>query len=147
MGTYSESKICTRCKVSKSITLFSRKRGTSVRHTVCKQCKAKIYQRNRYKTTERIYDDTKKLQLKQSYLKRKYNLTLQEYDEIFISRNNSCDICGSNVSGRNAHIDHSHSTGKVRGLLCSCCNTGLGQFKDNPISLQNAITYLMCNGN
>ncbi len=41
------------------------------------------------------------------------------------------------------HIDHDHSTGKVRGLLCSCCNTGIGMFKDNPDVLDRAAFYLV----
>jgi hypothetical protein len=50
-----------------------------------------------------------------------------------------CQICGGY---QRLSIDHDHNTGKVRGLLCSPCNIGLGGFKDNPHSLTKAIEYL-----
>jgi hypothetical protein len=55
------------------------------------------------------------------------------------SQENKCWICESKTS---LVVDHDHSTGKVRGLLCSLCNTSLGGFKDNIESLKKAIEYL-----
>jgi recombination endonuclease VII len=53
-----------------------------------------------------------------------------------------CGICDKPVHGSLRHIDHDHITGKVRGVLCGHCNTGLGQFKDSPITLRAAALYL-----
>ena len=53
-----------------------------------------------------------------------------------------CAIC-ENVD--NLAVDHCHSSGKIRGMLCNNCNNGIGRFKDNINSLQNAIKYLMEN--
>jgi hypothetical protein len=55
---------------------------------------------------------------------------------------NGCAICKVELTSNKVHIDHCHSTGKVRGLLCELCNKGLGQFKDNITNLENAINYL-----
>lgn len=74
----------------------------------------------------------------------KFGITLEDYDQMFADQNGCCDICGvhqSEVKTRFA-VDHNHKTGEVRGLLCGCCNKGLGQFKDNTEYLAKAITYL-----
>lgn len=79
------------------------------------------------------------------HLKRKYKLTLEDYSKLSENQNHLCAICGSSETGyqiKFMYIDHNHSTGKVRGLLCNKCNFGLGNFKDNISILQSAIKYL-----
>lgn len=80
---------------------------------------------------------------KNSDLKR-FGITLEMYNNMLQEQNNSCAICGKHESEehQNLSVDHCHTTGKVRGLLCSHCNTGLGLFKDNIDNLQKAIKYL-----
>jgi hypothetical protein len=79
-----------------------------------------------------------------SYYKRRYNLTPEQVEEM---RRAGCAICGTaaGVVGRHGqlHIDHCHATGKLRGVLCSECNVGLGKFKDDPALLRRAAEYLM----
>lgn len=74
-------------------------------------------------------------------IKNRYGITKQEFIEITISQNNTCAICYRKQEPR-LHIDHCHSTGKVRGLLCANCNMALGLLKDNTVTLNNAINYL-----
>lgn len=88
-------------------------------------------------------------QIRNRTLQRRYGITLDEAKEIFESQNHKCKICGrelklygSKNAEDTAHIDHNHTTGQVRGILCSSCNTGLGKFYDNPVFLQAAIDYL-----
>ncbi len=91
--------------------------------------------------------------ISQSYLKRKYNLSLEKYMEILTKQNNCCAICKkpeSAVSSFNNKIkklavDHCHKSNKVRGLLCQSCNTSLGAFDDSIDLLKSAIIYLMTN--
>lgn len=74
-------------------------------------------------------------------LEVKYGLTVQQYEAMIADQSNLCLICGDTMVAAPI-VDHCHSTGKVRGLLCKDCNTGLGHFRDNTSSLSRAITYL-----
>lgn len=77
-----------------------------------------------------------------SYYKRHYGLTWEQVEEM---RGSGCDICGAPAGGGRwgqLHIDHCHDTGRVRGVLCGNCNTGIGHFKDDPVRLAAAIAYL-----
>lgn len=84
------------------------------------------------------------LQKRDVVIRKQYGITLAEYDELLKDQNYKCAICGNEdeVEGRRLAIDHCHSQGHVRGLLCGKCNRGLGLFNDNPELLNNAIGYL-----
>lgn len=75
-------------------------------------------------------------------LANKYGLKPEDYDQMFSDQQGVCAICGGDNSGKRFCVDHCHTTGKVRGLLCDHCNKGLGCFKDNTNSLLQAISYL-----
>ena len=84
------------------------------------------------------------------HLKRKYNLTLENYYGLLEYQEHVCAICKTAeprvYQGRETFlplfVDHCHETGKVRGLLCTKCNSGIGMFKDNIEYLISAISYL-----
>jgi hypothetical protein len=62
---------------------------------------------------------------------------------MFKSQSGLCGICSNPLNSiSESHVDHDHSTGSVRGLLCRECNTGLGKFKDDTSLLFKAIAYL-----
>lgn len=86
-----------------------------------------------------------KEKLKDKYLRYGYGITLQDYNELLEAQGGGCGICGVLVDrvGRMLAVDHNHNTGKVRGILCSDCNTALGLLKDSPELLSKAITYLV----
>jgi len=76
-------------------------------------------------------------------LKTFYGITSEERDLIIRAQNNRCAICGKLlIKTKDTQIDHNHKTNKVRGILCANCNLGLGQFQDNILILQRAISYL-----
>jgi len=78
---------------------------------------------------------------RQYRLKRKYNLTLEEYNQILSEQDGVCAIC--KVEGTpHLSVDHDHETGKIRGLLCKKCNLGLGYFNDSANLTQKATDYL-----
>ena len=72
--------------------------------------------------------------------KRIYGITPEQYDQMLQAQGGKCSICGEFMV--KPHVDHCHSTGAVRGLLCPQCNQGLGLFYDRLDLLRNAITYL-----
>jgi hypothetical protein len=77
-----------------------------------------------------------------SRIKSSYGLSKEQLKSLIDSQQGLCAICKEPISGKNLHIDHCHNSSKVRGVLCRGCNLGLGQFKDDPERLKNAIKYL-----
>lgn len=77
---------------------------------------------------------------------RVYGLTIEEYEAIKEEQNGLCAICKNPPSGKGPygklHVDHNHTTGEIRGLLCSPCNKAIGIFKENINYLESAIKYL-----
>ena len=75
-------------------------------------------------------------------------MTLEQYNQMLENQQGKCAICGGGREKQkySFSVDHCHATGKIRGILCSNCNAGLGFFKDNPQSLTNALTYLISSG-
>lgn len=98
---------------------------------------------------QRMYRETEKGRLAErnasnkSRRKCKYGLPEEQYEQLLESQKGKCKICGQeNVNGRPLGVDHNHTTGVVRGLLCHKCNTAIGMLNDSPSLLENAITYL-----
>jgi hypothetical protein len=88
-----------------------------------------------------------KEQKRRGHLKNTFNITIDDYNKIFADQNGYCAICRlhqSNFTKRLA-VDHCHTTGKVRGLLCSKCNTAIGSLNDDIDILENAKQYLINN--
>lgn len=79
-------------------------------------------------------------------LKNRYGITSEEWEDLFNAQGRACALChvseGPNDIRAQWHTDHSHETGKVRGILCSTCNRGLGQFKDDPELMRRAALYV-----
>jgi hypothetical protein len=76
-----------------------------------------------------------------------YKMTITEYEAMYAAQNGVCAICSKTTKGRGEAkntlaVDHNHTTGKIRGSLCSHCNTALGLFKDNVDLLESAKRYL-----
>jgi len=101
--------------------------------------------KNKEKIKNQVRDNPNR---KQTYWKTKlkinFGITPEIYIEMYESQEGLCKICKNKIEfiHRNTHVDHCHSTGKVRGLLCHHCNLGLGHFKDSIKALSSAINYL-----
>lgn len=88
--------------------------------------------------------ESNKRSRRKAWLRDKYGLTPEQVNEQRRDQLDRCKICDAEFKpGRNGmHIDHSHETGRFRGLLCGKCNVGLGQFRDSPQLLRQAAKYL-----
>jgi arginine utilization protein RocB len=78
---------------------------------------------------------------KKWHIKNTYDLEFDEYLKLKQKQDNKCAICESELTQK-CCIDHDHTTGKIRGILCYNCNTGLGQFKDSEEIMLKAVAYL-----
>lgn len=75
----------------------------------------------------------------------RYNLTVEQYEAMLASQGGGCAICLARVANSRGHrlfVDHDHTTGQVRGLLCSRCNSSIGYFDEQPIRLRRAAAYI-----
>lgn len=70
-----------------------------------------------------------------------YGVKAEDYEKMLSRQNGCCAVCGDK-SNKPLVIDHCHTSGAVRGLLCGNCNTGIGMFRDDAALLQKAISYL-----
>ena len=77
-----------------------------------------------------------------TYLQKLYKISHKEVERVEQIIKGVCTICGCSDKTRRLCVDHDHKTNKFRGLLCARCNRGIGMFRDNPILLEKASTYL-----
>jgi hypothetical protein len=76
-------------------------------------------------------------------IKKKYGISMDEWNALFISQGSRCAICSSEQhKSTNWHTDHCHTTGIIRGILCGPCNTGLGKLGDSADRVFRAFEYL-----
>lgn len=146
-------KHCLKCKTEKPLAEFhvdrSRKDG---RQPWCKGCHSIWRAASRAANPERQRANSRRHYLankerhqangRAAHLLRKYRLTVKEYDATLSSQGGVCAICKKPPGDRRFPVDHCHSSGVVRGILCDRCNRLIGQAGDDPEILRNAAVYL-----
>ena len=101
------------------------------------QEKCKRVEPTAYKT--RVYRIAKNYQLKAAY-----NMELADFNALIELQAGLCNLCTKPMKpGKGTHIDHNHDTDKVRGLLCSNCNTGIGLLEEDPVLFSAASEYVV----
>ena len=133
-------KVCRKCNVEKPESLFYRISASSQKtDSKCKEC-AKEYTR-KWKRENPGYH-------RKNLLEKQYGITTEDYDNLRRKQGYCCAIC-KRPEIENQHkqldIDHCHTNGHVRGLLCAWCNTGIGLLQENPDILLSAIDYIKDN--
>lgn len=126
-------------EVSKYIKTWSKLHPKAIR-----EIGKRYYRSHREEVLQKQKDRriTNSLKNRDYFIRKKYNIGLEEYDLLLQKQNGMCAICGKESDGSVLFVDHNHSTKQVRGLLCRACNFGLGMFEENIVSLENAIKYL-----
>lgn len=116
--------------------------------------KDKIRSADRYKKDPKKYEDSrlrwgkenpekKKRVNKNSVLKCRYGISIDEYEKMLSHQKGVCAICNHECKIRKSlSVDHCHKTKIVRGLLCHACNTTIGQMKESPQLLRKAADYV-----
>lgn len=148
------TRVCTKCNEEKPIekfNLFFRK-GKEYREHTCMACRQKKWRsnpENLAKGVKRTKDwvANNKEHIKRGKrnrdLKRLYGIDTEQYNKMLQEQDHKCLICGAeHTEEKYLHVDHCHTTGKVRGLLCGKCNTGLGLFNEDENLFDKATRYL-----
>ena len=142
-------KKCRCCNLEKEENCFVKSKAFQEGiDTICVICN-----RLRVKEWRKTNPEKRKIQLKkeskQEYSRSKhyrinYGITLTAYNDMFAQQEGCCAICKEHQSNlkKRLSVDHCHTSGKIRKLLCQNCNTLLGMAKDNTEILKNAISYL-----
>lgn len=147
---------CTKCHVPKPLEEFyNKKRNKNGKEERCKKCKAKYEKKRRVLlrgkglcehcgkvtvvSTHYCFDCSK--QKSDLNIKRKYNLTREEWQQKLEEQEYKCKIC-KRLFENNICVDHNHITNEVRGLLCYACNVAIGCLQDDPFTCRLAADYL-----
>lgn len=139
-------KRCSACRRRKPLHRFHKHK--SGLHCYCKPCnclKMRIWSAankdivSAYNRRRVIKDP---LVHRRNKLRRKYNITVEQFAELNNLQNGRCAVCRRREKRRPLSVDHCHATGRVRGLLCSNCNTALGLLRDSTRVIALALQYL-----
>ena len=129
--------MCYTCKEEKPLSEYHKHSNRPRGHvTDCKACKA-LYRKKYFK--ENCDKENNRARVK-AWRGVGLSITMDEYQAACAQRKNACDICSRTDVTLN--VDHNHTTGKVRGLLCGHCNRGLGLLQDNYKVVAQAAQYL-----
>lgn len=157
--------LCSGCKLKKPTSAFSVRSNRARGYTSqCKSCKAarrtpeaKLkalaasrlwHQQNPDKARTstlrwRKANPEKNKRAKRNSMLRKYGLDADSFDALLRSQGGRCCICATRKpAGKGWAVDHNHATGRVRGILCSPCNAGIGLLQDDANILRSAALYL-----
>ena len=149
-------KTCTGCKLLLPLDRFNIRRWKTARGEIregkqarCRPCWATYAQRierkseaYKLKMSDPVYRLRKKRRLYENHLKRVFGITCEDWARMYDAQRGCCAICHQRFPDDDAHVDHCHETGKVRGLLCINCNMAIGLLRESVSTLQSAIIYV-----
>ncbi len=127
--------------------------GRNAGKTMCRECMGIWSKRQNFTRTKeqrnasarlwRVNNPESARRVRKKQNLKRFGLTEDSFNVIMVKQNGVCAICKNPEPAKRAlAIDHNHQTGKIRGLLCTRCNQGIGCFVDQPLILEAAIKYL-----
>lgn len=152
--------VCKKCEVAKPVDEFTKHKGCRYgRQSRCKSCRAieseSHYRANsgRKRETQRAWrernPDNYAKRSRERHLLNAYGISSEAYEELHAAQNGVCALCGKAETKKSKNgnllrlaVDHCHETGKVRGLLCCTCNSGIGLIGDTREMALAAVKYL-----
>jgi hypothetical protein len=142
------TKACLSCKIEKALVDFPKRlKGSKdgFRNT-CSSCRKESDKRRRQENIEKYKQRDRAYYIRNisNIYKTKYGISLEDYNILFDKQQGKCKCCNMHQQELKAAlaVDHCHTTGIIRGLLCKQCNLALGNVKDNIQTLKNMIEYL-----
>jgi hypothetical protein len=142
---------CSKCKQDKPQNQFEKSpnRRPFGLASLCIPCNKERKRKEKFNRYHSLSKEQRRVQNKKGNV-RKFGISYEEYHAMLERQDNKCSICNKEETETNVvynhtkylAIDHCHETGKIRGLLCSKCNKGIGMFKEDISILKSAISYL-----
>jgi ribosomal protein L40E len=149
-------KVCTKCGEEKPLFEFHKhkiaKDGLAY---VCRSCKSavdKTYRqsaenadnaKNRATKWNRENEERRKLIIQKDNYKRRYGLTSEQKQQLVDGQDGKCAICANDLKDtHDVCVDHNHTTGAIRAILCRKCNLGIGHLQDSIKIVESALEYL-----
>lgn len=130
-----DEKYCPSCRQVLPLARFVRNKSTASGYgSYCRPCQAE----KAAESLKRVHGSSREY-----HLRRRYGVGTNEVLSRLESQGSSCLVCRRPITADTAHVDHDHVTGKVRGILCFRCNSGMGHFADDPDTLVRAARYLL----
>lgn len=132
-------KICRKCGVEKTrADFYPHTRGGNAVSSWCRDC-TNTTARDRQQDADYLKGVNRR-----SKLKRTYGITEGHFNDLLAWQGGGCAICGTKEPGGRGsfHVDHCHTNGNIRGLLCHSCNVALGCFADDIERINTAMNYL-----
>lgn len=143
-----KTKICSKCKQTKSLSEFRKRPDRHKENAACLVCERK-------KCTEYYHSPKGQAAKQRSYqkvrdteswrnnrLKTNYNLTVEQHQQMYLDQNGCCFICKTPIPYNKVSTDHNHKTGEVRKLLCNTCNVFVGYIEKYSYLLPVVLNYI-----